>query len=87
MKFQIDNMTCGGCARSVTKAIHSVDPHAKVDIDLPRRASTWCLLLTSQRSRQSLKMLDIRPAVRRDATGGRGEAKPRAYMSNALLIS
>lgn len=23
MQFQIDNMACGGCARSVTKAIHS----------------------------------------------------------------
>jgi len=34
MQFQIDNMTCGGCARSVTKAIQSVDPQAKVDIDL-----------------------------------------------------
>ncbi len=34
MQFQIDNMTCGGCARSVTKAIQSADPEAKVDIDL-----------------------------------------------------
>jgi copper chaperone len=34
MQFQIDNMGCGGCARSVTKAIHLVDPQAKVDIDL-----------------------------------------------------
>lgn len=34
MQFQIDNMGCGGCAKSVTKAIHSVDPQAKVDIDL-----------------------------------------------------
>lgn len=34
MQFQIDNMGCGGCARSVTKAIHSVDPRAKIDIDL-----------------------------------------------------
>jgi copper chaperone len=34
MQFQIDNMACGGCARSVTKAIHTVDPQAKVDIDL-----------------------------------------------------
>ena len=37
MQFQIDNMTCGGCARSVTKAIHSVDPEAQVDIDLPQK--------------------------------------------------
>ena len=34
MEFHIDNMTCGGCAKSVTKAIQSVDPEAKVDIDL-----------------------------------------------------
>ena len=40
MQFQIDNMTCGGCAKSVTKAIHSVDPQAKVDIDLPQKRVT-----------------------------------------------
>ncbi len=34
MEFFIDNMTCGGCAKSVTKAIQSVDPFAKVEIDL-----------------------------------------------------
>ena len=34
MEFHIDNMTCGGCAKSVTKAIQSVDPEAKVYIDL-----------------------------------------------------
>ena len=34
MQFQIDNMACGGCARSVTQAIQSVDPQAKVAIDL-----------------------------------------------------
>lgn len=34
MQFQIDNMACGGCAKSVTKAIHSIDPQAKVGIDL-----------------------------------------------------
>ena len=34
MEFFVDNMTCGGCAKSVTKAIQSVDPVAKVEIDL-----------------------------------------------------
>ncbi len=37
MLFQIENMTCGGCAKGVTKAIHSVDPLAKVDIDLTQK--------------------------------------------------
>ena len=33
MQFHIENMTCGGCARSVTKAIQSVDPVAEVNAD------------------------------------------------------
>jgi copper chaperone len=34
MQFRIDNMTCGGCARSVTKTIQKVDPAAEVEVDL-----------------------------------------------------
>ena len=35
MQFHIETMTCGGCARGVTKAIHSVDPSAEVQADPP----------------------------------------------------
>ena len=37
MQFHIDNMTCGGCARGVTKAIQTVDPAAEVVADPPQR--------------------------------------------------
>lgn len=37
MQLHIENMTCGGCARSVTKAIQSVDPAAKIDVDQTAR--------------------------------------------------
>ena len=33
MQFHIENMTCGGCVRSVTRAIQSVDPAAEVSAD------------------------------------------------------
>ena len=33
MQLRIENMTCGGCVRGVTKAIHSVDPAALVAAD------------------------------------------------------
>ena len=33
MQFHIETMTCGGCARGVTKAIQSVDPTAVVKAD------------------------------------------------------
>jgi copper chaperone len=38
MQFHVENMTCGGCARSVAKAIQSVDPAAKVEADPAARS-------------------------------------------------
>jgi copper chaperone len=40
MRFHIDNMTCGGCARNVTKALEGVDPRARVDADPGTRKVT-----------------------------------------------
>ena len=34
MKFRIDNMTCRGCARSVTATIKDLDENATVNIDV-----------------------------------------------------
>lgn len=33
-RFQVEKMSCGGCASRVTKAIQNVDDAAQVDIDL-----------------------------------------------------
>ncbi len=33
MEFHVEGMTCGGCARSVAKAIELVDPQASVQAD------------------------------------------------------
>lgn len=37
MQFHLDDMTCGGCARTVTKAIQLIDPDASVVTDPPTR--------------------------------------------------
>ena len=37
MRFYLPNMSCGGCARSVTRAIQSVDADASIVIDQNRR--------------------------------------------------
>jgi copper chaperone len=37
IRFYISNMTCGGCAKSVTKALLSVDPQARIETDPPTR--------------------------------------------------
>lgn len=37
MQFLIENMTCGGCVRGVTRAIQAVDPNAEIKADPPSR--------------------------------------------------
>ena len=32
--FQVDDMTCGHCVKTITQAVKSTDPDAKVSIDL-----------------------------------------------------
>lgn len=34
IELNVQNMTCGGCARHVTKALQTLDAHAKVEVDL-----------------------------------------------------
>ncbi|MCP3711658.1 heavy-metal-associated domain-containing protein [Paraburkholderia sp. CNPSo 3274] len=33
MKFYLDNMTCGGCARTVSRVIQSIDAGASIATD------------------------------------------------------
>lgn len=51
MKFQIEDMTCGGCARSVTQAIKNIDSTAELDIDVPARL----VEIRSQKSAEELQ--------------------------------
>ncbi|MDE1883092.1 MAG: heavy-metal-associated domain-containing protein [Rhodospirillales bacterium] len=34
LQFTVPDMDCGGCIRSITEAIHKIDPAAKVEADL-----------------------------------------------------
>ena len=33
-EFQVEGMSCGGCANSVKRSVQAVDSNAKVDVDL-----------------------------------------------------
>ena len=37
LTFRVDDMSCGGCARSITTAVQAVDAGAQVQIDLARK--------------------------------------------------
>jgi len=34
MEFEVKDVSCGGCANSITRAVNSVDPAARLDIDV-----------------------------------------------------
>ena len=34
LTLRVDDMTCGHCASSISKAVHSVEPGATVEVDL-----------------------------------------------------
>ncbi len=34
--FEVNDMTCGHCVSSITKAVQAIDPQARVEIDLAR---------------------------------------------------
>lgn len=34
--YQVNDMTCGHCVSTITKAVHAVDGGAKVEVDLNR---------------------------------------------------
>ncbi|MDB5764280.1 MAG: putative Heavy metal transport/detoxification protein [Herminiimonas sp.] len=36
-ELQVEGMSCGGCVRSVTKSVQTVDAGAKVEVDLKSR--------------------------------------------------
>lgn len=36
-EFNVQGMSCGGCANRVTKALQSVDPSARVQVDLAKQ--------------------------------------------------
>lgn len=37
MQLYIENISCGGCARSVTASIKAVDPNANIHIDVEKK--------------------------------------------------
>lgn len=39
-EFNVQGMSCGGCASRVTKAVQSVDPSAQVRVDLAKQTVT-----------------------------------------------
>ena len=40
VRLKVEKMGCGGCAKSVTRAVHSIEPNPSVEVDLGTKLVT-----------------------------------------------
>lgn len=53
--FNVTGMTCGGCARAVTNAVHQVDRSASVEIDLAAKTVTVTSAASADRLQSAIE--------------------------------
>lgn len=73
--FQVDDMTCGHCVGSITKAARSVDPNAQVAADLAaKRVEIRSVIANAAQFKAAIEEAGYTP-VEADAAGGIATAK------------
>lgn len=55
MKFRIENMTCGHCVKTLTRAIQAVDPAAQVSAQLVEKILVINGTIATDAARQAIQ--------------------------------
>ncbi|MFM0292171.1 MULTISPECIES: heavy-metal-associated domain-containing protein [Paraburkholderia] len=63
MEFEVKDMSCGGCANSITHAVTTVNPDAKLNIDVAARIVKIESNLSSERLAAVIEAAGFHPAV------------------------
>ncbi|MFM0124574.1 MULTISPECIES: heavy-metal-associated domain-containing protein [Paraburkholderia] len=63
MEFEVKDMSCGGCANAITRAVTSVDPAAKVDVDVSTKIVKIDSALAPERLVAAIEAAGFHPTV------------------------
>jgi copper chaperone len=63
VKFRVEGMTCGGCARGVTNALQRIDPKAEVAVDLAAKSVTVRSTASADQLRRGIEQAGYRASV------------------------
>ncbi|AOJ03135.1 MULTISPECIES: heavy-metal-associated domain-containing protein [Burkholderia] len=63
MKFEVKDMSCGGCANAITQAITAVDPSATVSVDVASKVVEVGSTLGAERVAAVIEAAGFHPAV------------------------
>ncbi|MFL9911029.1 heavy-metal-associated domain-containing protein [Paraburkholderia sp. RL17-337-BIB-A] len=64
MEFEIPDMSCGGCANAITRALTSLDPAAKLDVDVPAKIVTVTSALPTARIIEAIAEAGFHPSLK-----------------------
>ncbi|MDR5855725.1 heavy-metal-associated domain-containing protein [Caballeronia sp. LZ062] len=63
MEFKVNDMSCGGCANSITRAVTTADPAAKLEVDIASKTVKISSVLTSERLVAVIEAAGYHPTV------------------------
>ncbi|MCC8403926.1 heavy-metal-associated domain-containing protein [Paraburkholderia sp. MMS20-SJTN17] len=63
MKLEVKDMSCGGCASAITRAVTDADPAAKVDVDMTTRTVKIDSGLSAQRVAALIEAAGFHPML------------------------
>ncbi|EMH2964166.1 heavy-metal-associated domain-containing protein [Burkholderia multivorans] len=64
MEFEVQDMTCGGCANAITRAVTAADPGAKLDIDVAAKIVKVESAQGAERVQAVIEAAGFHPALR-----------------------
>jgi copper chaperone len=64
MEFIIPDMSCGGCANAVTRAVVRLDPAAKLDVDVAGKIVKIASALSPQQLIATIEAAGFHPSLR-----------------------
>ncbi|ASL46118.1 hypothetical protein bAD24_III01890 [Burkholderia sp. AD24] len=64
MKFDIPDMTCGGCANAIKRAVTQLDPAATLDVDVNVKIVKVTSTQSSQRIIEVIEAAGFHPLTR-----------------------
>ena len=65
MEFQIPDMSCGGCANAITRAVTRIDPEAKLDVDVAVKIVKVASALPPERIIEAIEAAGFHPSLKR----------------------
>jgi copper chaperone len=64
MEFAVPDMSCGGCANAIKRAVTSLDPAAKLEVDVPVKIVKITSTVAAEQLIEAIEAAGFHPSLR-----------------------